>query len=298
MVRKQVTQLRRKRTAGDLTFDVVIYLILICLSFITLIPFLQVITISLSPSQEINKYGLHILPTAITLEGYQTLLSKPMIWQSYYNTILRTVLGTLLSVFLTVLGAYPLSKKYLPNRNLWTGLIVFTMYFSGGLIPSYILVRNLGLMNHLGALILPGAVSAFNLIITRNFFMTLPESIEESARIDGAGDIYILFTIIIPLSTAIIATIGLWYAVGHWNAWFDCLLYIKTQKKYVLQLVLRQILLEGQTQDITTESQQSMVSTDTMKMATLVVAIVPIICTYPFLQKYFVKGVMIGSLKG
>lgn len=286
-----------KKKKSDYMIDAFVYGSLILLTITTLVPFLQVLTISMSPSAEINKFGLHILPRIVDFGGYKAVLDRPIIWQAYGNTIVRTVLGTALNVTLTILGAYPLSKKYLPNRNLWTGLIVFTMYFSGGLIPGYILVRGLGIMDSLGALILPGAINTFNLIITRNFFMSIPESIEESARIDGANDLLVLSKIIIPMSAAIIATISLWYAVAQWNAWFDCMIYITTQKKYVLQLVLRQILLEGETQDLTILSEQT-VNTETMKMATLVISIVPIMCTYPFLQKYFVKGVMIGSLKG
>lgn len=295
--RKEMYQVKIKRKTSDIVIDIIIIIILLGLSLLTLIPFLQVLTISLSPSAEVNKFGLHLFPKRIDFEGYKSLLSNGSIWRAYLNTIVRTFLGTSLSVFLTILGAYPLSKKYFPNRKVWTGIIVFTMYFSGGMIPSYILVKSLGLINSMAALILPGAISAFTLIIARNFFMTLPESIEESARIDGASDVYILFKIIIPLSTAIIATISLWYAVGHWNAWFDCMIYITSQKKYVLQLVLRQILLDGQTQEITADS-QNIVNSETLKMATLVASILPIMCTYPFLQKYFVKGVMIGSLKG
>lgn len=286
-----------KRTAGDKIIDVIIYIILGGLSVITIIPFLQVITISMSPSEEVIKYGMHLFPTKFDFEGYRRVFEYELIWKAYYNTIVRTVLGTGLSVLLTIIGAYPLSKKYLPNRNLWTGLIVFTMYFSGGLIPTYILVNSLGLRDSINALILPGAVSAFTLIVTRNFFMTIPESVEESARIDGANDIYILYKIMIPLSLPIIATISLWYGVGHWNAWFDCMIYMKTQSKFVLQYVLRMILLEGSIQDMAAD-QMVAVNSDTMKMATLVVATLPIICVYPFLQKYFVKGVMIGSLKG
>lgn len=286
-----------KRTLGDRIIDAVIYSFLGCLSVITIIPFLQVLTISMSPSEEVIKYGMHLFPVKFDFEGYRSVFEYELIWKAYYNTIVRTVLGTVLSVLLTIIGAYPLSKKYLPNRNLWTGLIVFTMYFSGGLIPTYILVNSLGLRDSIGALIFPGAVSAFTLIVTRNFFMTIPESVEESARMDGANDIYILYKIMIPLSLPIIATISLWYGVGHWNAWFDCMIYMKTQSKFVLQYVLRMILLEGSIQDMAAD-QMVAVNSDTMKMATLVVATLPIICVYPFLQKYFVKGVMIGSLKG
>lgn len=289
--------MRIKKTMNDYIFDGFVYTVLILLSIITIIPFLQVITISLSPSEVVMKYGMHLFPTKLDFNGYIKVFEYDLIWKAYSNTIVRTVLGTALSVFLTILGAYPLSKKYLPHRNFWTGVIVFTMYFSGGLIPTYILVNALGLRDTVGALILPGAISAYNLIIARNFFMTIPESVEESARIDGANDITILLKIVIPLSMPIIATISLWYGVGHWNAWFDNMIYMKTQTKFVLQYVLRMILLEGSVQDIGSD-QGVYVNTDTMKMATLVVATLPIIMVYPFLQKYFVKGVMVGSLKG
>lgn len=290
-------KMRIKKTMNDYIFDGFVYTVLILLSIITIIPFLQVITISLSPSEVVMKYGMHLFPTKLDFNGYIKVFEYDLIWKAYSNTIVRTVLGTALSVFLTILGAYPLSKKYLPHRNFWTGVIVFTMYFSGGLIPTYILVNALGLRDTVGALILPGAISAYNLIIARNFFMTIPESVEESARIDGANDITILLKIVIPLSMPIIATISLWYGVGHWNAWFDNMIYMKTQTKFVLQYVLRMILLEGSVQDIGSD-QGVYVNTDTMKMATLVVATLPIIMVYPFLQKYFVKGVMVGSLKG
>lgn len=289
--------MKRKRSVSDLIIDCFIYTTLILLCLVTIMPFLQIITISVSPSSEVLKFGLHLIPKGFDFDGYKTVFHYDTVWRAYGNTIVRTLCGTSLQILLTILAAYALSKKYLPHRTFWTAFIIFTMYFSGGLIPNYILVKNLGLMDKLGALILPGAISSFNLIIVRNFFMTFPESVEESARIDGANDIYILFRIILPLSLPIIATIALWYGVGHWNAWFDNMLYMKSQDKFVLQYVLRMILLEGQVGDLSSDYAHA-VNTETMKMATLVVSTLPIICVYPFLQKYFVKGVMIGSLKG
>jgi putative aldouronate transport system permease protein len=286
-----------QKKLGDRIIDLGIGFTLILLCLMTIVPFLQVATISLSPPEIASQSGLHLFPTKVVFEGYYRVIKHALIWKAYGNTILRTLLGTALSVSLTLLGAYPLSKKYLPHRNFWTGMIVFTMYFSGGLIPDYLLVKNLRLMNGLGALILPGAVNTFNLIVTRNFLMTLPDSLEESAKIDGAGDLTILIRIVLPLSAPIIATIALWYGVGHWNSWFDCMLYISDSTKFVLQYVLRLILMEGQTEEISSGS-QVIVNTETMKMATLMVATLPIICVYPFLQKYFVKGMLIGSLKG
>lgn len=287
-----------KRAASDIILDIFIYSILILLSVVTILPFLQTITISVSPSSVVYSMGLHIFPTKFDFDGYKKIFEYSLIWKSYLNTIIRTVIATALSLILYVLGAYPLSKRYLPNRKVWTALIIFTMYFSGGLIPNYLLVKNLGLYNTMGALILPGVVSTFTLIIVRNFFMAVPQEIEESAKMDGANDMYLLFKIVIPISLPIMATAALWSAVANWNAWFDCMLYIKDQNKYVLQYVLRQILLQGQTVDVQSESQAVTVNSETMKMATLVVATLPIICTYPFLQKYFVKGMLVGSVKG
>lgn len=290
--------MKTKSSPSDIILDVFIYSVLIFLSLITVLPFLQAITISLSPASVVYSFGLHLFPTRIDLEGYKKIFEYKLIWNSYLNTILRTGIATLLALFLYVTGAYPLSKKHLPNRKFWTAIIIFTMYFSGGLIPNYLLIKNLGLYNTMGALILPGVVSTFTLIIVRNFFMSVPQEIEESAKMDGANDIYILYKIIIPVSLPIIACAALWSAVANWNAWYDCMLYIKDQKKYVLQYVLRQILLEGQTVDVQQESQAIAVNSETMKMATLIVATLPIICTYPFLQKYFVKGMLVGSVKG
>lgn len=288
-----------KRKLGDVTFDIVIYVLLGALCIAIILPFMLITTISLSPPEVLNEFGFHLIPTKISLEGYRRVFQNDLIWTAYLNTIIRVVIGTSLNVILTVLMAYPLSKKYFPHRTFWTGAIVFTMYFSGGLIPGYLLVKNLGLLNKMGSLILPGLISAFNMIIVRNFFMGLPDSIEESAKIDGANDFVVLLRIVMPLSKPIIATIALWYGVGHWNAWFDCMIYIMDEKKYVLQMVLRKIILEGTMGE---EAEMSgiiaPVSPDTVKMATLIVSILPIICMYPFLQKYFVKGVMIGSLKG
>lgn len=288
----------KRRTISDIVLDMIVYIALILLSMATIFPFLQVFTVSLSPTEVVSKYGLHLFPTKITFNGYIKVLNHSLIWKSYLNTIIRTAIGTCISTFLYIIGAYPLSKKYLPNKKFWTMIIIFTMYFSGGLIPSYMLISNtMHLQNTIWALVLPHAMSAYTLIIVRNFFMTIPNEIEESAKMDGANDIYILFKIVVPLSKAVLATITLWTVVYHWNAWFDCMIYMSSEKKYVLQLVLRNILLDGQMQDIDAVT-ENYVNNDTMKMATLVVAALPIICIYPFLQKYFVKGIMIGSVKG
>lgn len=201
----------------------------------------------------------------------------------------------------TLLTAYPLSKKYFPNRVFWTGVFVFTMFFDGGLLPNYLLVRGLGLLDKVWALILPKLIVTYTMIIVRNYFMSLPDSLEESAKIDGANDFYILFKIIIPLSAPIIATVSLWTIVDNWNAWFDSLIYMRDIKKHVLQVVLRRIVLENSSQVmelVGTVSDEAPTNPENIKAAVVMVTTIPIIVVYPFLQKYFVKGILVGSLKG
>jgi putative aldouronate transport system permease protein len=292
----------KKRTIGEWIFDIFNHIILLLFAFSTVYPFINLISISFSTPSAANSYGLRLIPKEFTADPYKTVFSNPIIWTGYANTLYRTILGTTLNVLFTVMGAYPLSKKYLPNRNFYTSLIVFTMFFGGGLIPNYLLIKQLGLLENRMVLILPGLVSAYNMIIVRNYFMSLPEEIEDSAKIDGANEIRILFSIILPISIPIIATVTLWYAVGHWNAWFDCLLYITDPQKTVLQTILQKIVVQGSVQfsDMSSfdPAVENAVMPDTIKAATVVVATVPILCVYPFVQKYFVKGVMLGSLKG
>ncbi len=291
--------MRIKKTYDDYIVDFISYSVLIILCISIILPFMQIITISLSPPAQVTSYGLKLFPKEITFEGYRKIANNSLLWTGYKNTIMVTILGTAINVFFTCLGAYPLSKKNLPGRNMITAFIVFTMYFGGGLIPTYMLNKSLGLINSMWVFILPGLVGSYNMIITRNFFMSLPSSLEESARVDGAGLFRIFLVIILPLSKPIIATIALWYGVGHWNSWFSSMLYMTDRSKHLLQYVLRMILFEGTKVDEgAVEIDQVIVNTETMKMAALLVATVPILCVYPFIQKYFVKGVMVGSLKG
>ena len=288
---------KRRKPVSSRIFDIVVYILLFLVAMVTIVPFLQVVTISLSPPEVVASYGLHLIPTKIDLEGYRSIFKYKLLWTSYRNTIVRTLFGTALSMFLYVIAAYPLSKKYLPNRRFWIFFIIFTMYFSGGMIPNYLLINNwLKLSNTIWALILPPAMSAYNLIIVRNFFESIPDSLEESARIDGARETTVLFRIVVPLSKPVLATVALWCMVSHWNAWYDCMLYIRDDAKYVLQYTLQRILLDGQVQDL--DNIGAKVNTETMKMASIVVSILPIMVVYPFVQKYFAKGVMVGSIKG
>lgn len=285
----------KRRTPGDLTFECFNGLFMILLSFSTLYPFMFLIFQSLG-----NSARLSILPTTIDFSAYHNVMHNSLVWSGFRNTILRTVVGTSLSVLVTASAAYALSKKYFPNRNFWTALFVFTMFFSGGLIPSYLVNRNLGLYDNFWVMILPGAFSTYNMVIMRNFFMSLPNELDESAKIDGANDIQIMYKVIIPISLPIIATIALWNAVGHWNAWFDCMIYIQDPKRQVLQLILRRIVIEGTGQYVsfTGTLDDGTYTPEAIKAATTIVATLPILLVYPFVQKYFVKGVMIGSLKG
>lgn len=289
----KTSMLSRMFDTGNYTF-----MILLCMA--TVYPFLFLLSLSFSPG-DISFSQIHLIPPKFTLSNYEKVLTNEFIASGFVNTLIRTVIGTLLTVLLTVFTAYPLSKKYFPNRGFWTAFIVFTMFFSGGIIPSYLLIKSLGMMNSVWALIVPGLVHTFQMIIARNFFMSLPESLEESARIDGANEIRIMFSIVIPLSMPIIATLSLWTAVHHWNAWFDSMIYISDSHKHVLQVVLRRIVLEG-TKDMmdlnSFDDKEMIANPETIKATTVMVATIPIILIYPFVQKHFVKGILVGSLKG
>jgi putative aldouronate transport system permease protein len=243
--------------------------------------------------------ALQMWPKKFSAFNYQYVLNNRYIWSGYRETLIRTITGTVLSVTLTAMGAYTLSKKNLPNRNFWTTVVLIPMFFSGGMIPTYMWMVDLHLIDNRLALILPGLVSSYNLIIMRNFFMAVPEGLEESAKIDGAGSIRIFFSIVLPISKAVLATVALWVMVGHWNTWFDATIYIRDADKLPLQVVLRRILLEGTQQMMDMNSTDTNhVTPDTLKAATTFICMLPIMCVYPFVQKYFVKGVIIGSLKG
>lgn len=285
----------KRRTKGDVVFELLNGLFMIILAFTTLYPFIFLVFQSLGNSARIS-----LLPTTVDFSAYRNVMKNSLVWSGFVNTVLRTVVGTVLSVLVTTGAAYALSKRRFPNRGFWTALFVFTMFFSGGLIPSYLLNRQLGLYNNFWVMILPTLISAYNMTIMRNFFMSLPGELEESATIDGANDIQIMFKIIIPVSLPIIATIALWNAVGHWNSWFDCMIYIQEPRRQVLQLILRRIVIDGTGQYVSfTGTQDTGTYTpEAVKAATTIVATIPILLVYPFVQKYFVKGVMVGSLKG
>jgi putative aldouronate transport system permease protein len=286
---------------GEQAFNVLNVLVLGVLAFSTLYPFVYVLSMSFSTQAEASRAGWHLYPREVTLTAYRMVFSNPDILIGYLNTTFRTVVGTVLSVILCSMCAYPLARRALPHRGMFTFLLVFTMLFNGGLVPTYLLIQNIGLLNNIWVYILPGCVQAFNVIIIKNFFQSIPDSLAESAEMDGAGDWRILFQIYMPLSKPVLATVSLWTAVTHWNSWFDGLIYITDDRKQILQIFLRRIVVESNTMLL----EQGLVNPDattftpeTLKAATIIVTIVPIILLYPFIQKYFVKGIMLGGVKG
>jgi len=292
-----------RMTGGEKAFQIVLVVFITTLCAAMVYPFVHMLSISLSTPAEALRSGFHLYPKEASLEAYKKVFSSEGVWIGYGNTIFRTVIGTCLSVAVMMLGAYPLSKKYLPHRTFYTMFIVVTMFFSGGLIPTYLLIKGIGLLDSRWVLIIPGLISTFSMLIMRNFFMSIPSELEDSAKIDGAHDMRVLFSIVMPLSKPILATVALWTAVNHWNAWFDALIYIQDSTKMVLQIYLRRLIVDNMNQDLQRLMDQSMMGVqavipETVKAAVLMVATIPILAVYPFLQKYFVKGIMIGSLKG
>ena len=291
-----------RRSPREKLFDGFNITLMLFLMFVTLYPFWHVIMASFSDSTLLLQHtGVLILPEGFSTEAYRYVLKNQRIYSGYLNTLFVVIVGTALNVLMTSLGAYVLSRRHFAIRKLLTVAIVFTMYFSGGMIPRYILINNeLGLKNTLWALILPGLISTWNLIVMRTAFFGVPESIEESARLDGANDFVILFRIILPTILSTVAVIVLFYAVGHWNAWFDAALFLRKKEKYPLQLVLREILILSSTETMTNDvdfTDKEAIG-ESIKYATIIVTTLPVICIYPFLQKYFVKGVMVGAVKG
>ena len=279
--------------------DFVIYGISLFAVIITLYPILNVIAVSFSNYSEYIKNPLMIVPKGFNLEAFKYVFSDRLLKSSYINTIFVTVATVVFGLILMMMTAYPLSLKGLKGKAVFMNYIIFTMIFSGGLIPNYYLIRSLKLLDSLWALILPSLMSAFNLILMKNFFEALPESLREAAKIDGAGEFRILFRIYAPLSMPIIATLALFIAVTQWNSFFNAVIYIRSETKWPLQLFLRELIM---TTNLTTTGDLAdsnrYVMPETMKYASLLIVMVPIMCVYPFLQKYFVKGVTIGAVKG
>lgn len=291
------------RTVKDKWFDAINIALLMIVCAIILYPLLFVISASISNPSAVLAGEMWLWPVDISLTGYRKVLENSELMRGYANTIVYTLVGTAVNLVMTVLAAYPLSRSSFWGRNAITGIFVFTMFFGGGLIPTYMVVKSLGLTNTMWALILPGAVSVWNILIMRTFFQSsIPGELLESAAMDGCSDIRALLRIVLPLSAPVLSVMVLFYAVGHWNAYFNALIYLTDRDKYPLQLFLREILIQGQMDQMVNAADSSHAQTimdeEAVKYAAVIVTNLPIFLLYPFLQKYFVKGMMIGAIKG
>lgn len=288
-------------TAGKAA-DIIIIALLTILAMVTVLPFYNMLIMSLADYETLMTSKVYLLPKTIDFTNYKVIFSEDTLVNSFGVTTFITAAGTLLSMIITTFGAYVLSKKDLPGRNFLFIIVIIPMYFTAGLIPFYLVVNNLGFTDRIWAMIVPNALNIFNMILMKNFFSSIHPSLEESARIDGANDIVILFRIVLPVSIPIIATISLFYAVARWNEWWFGMIFIRDTAKIPLQLLLRQVVVEA-TLDLGTDMANSMrdqnmlINSTAIQMATATVATIPILCVYPFIQKYFTQGIMLGAIK-
>ncbi len=296
--------MKRKKITQDTIVYFINYILLTVLLVVVLYPLIYIISCSFSSGDALMSGRVKLFPVDLTLQSYKAVFKYQSIWTGYRNSIIYAIVGTLISMVLTLFAAYPLSRDDFRGKKIFTVIILFTMMFSGGLIPTYLLVKNLDLMDTIWAVVLPGAVNAYNIIVARTFFAnTIPKELQEAAEMDGCTDFRFFVRIVIPLSTPIIAVLSLWVVVGLWNSYFGPMIYLNSQEKYPLQLVLRRILLLSQV-----NLNQSFIDAETIRMnqylgemlkyGTIIISTLPLMIVYPFVQKYFVKGVMIGSVKG
>ncbi len=288
---------------GSIAFDVINYALITLIAITTILPFIYIVGASFATEYELTVRPMFLWPQDMSLDAYKYVLSSNKMLQGFGNSVFITVVGTIINLVFTVSFAYPLSKQKVRGRNFLLNMVIISMFFSGGMIPGYLLVSNwLGMKGSYWAVLLPGAISAYNMMIVKNFFQGLPQELEESAHIDGCNDLVTLIKIVLPLSLPVLATFGLFYAVGHWNSYFSAMIYMSgAREKWPLQVLLREIIIlanasAGDMANMDPEFVQP--PEQSVKMAVIVVSTVPIMCVYPFLQKYFVKGVMVGALKG
>ena len=288
-------------SAGSRFFTGLNAFVLILITLITFYPLYYVLITSISNGMMVMQGKVRLYPIGVTFDSYKSITSDPQLFRSLWNSVLYTVVGTLINIIMSCLCAFPLSRRTFSGKKFFTGMIVVTMFFSGGMIPSYLVVKELGLMDTMWAIVLPVAINTYNMIIIRTSFQSLPESLFESAQLDGANDFTILFRIALPLSKAVLATMVLFYSVSHWNSYFSAMLYLDSKDKYPLQSILRNKLISGLFSEEASQSGGSTsftVTDSTLRAAVIMFTTLPILVVYPFVQKYFVKGVMIGSLKG
>ena len=287
-------------SAGSKVFTVINIAVLLLFTVITFYPMYYIAITSVSNGMLVMQGKVNLYPIGLTLDSYKSIMADPQLFRSLWNSVLYTVLGTVINLIMSCLCAFPLSRRTFSGRNFFTGMIVFTMFFGGGMIPTFLVIKGLGLLDSLWALMIPGAISTWNLIIIKNFFQGIPAELEEAAKIDGAGDLRVLLQIVLPLSKPMLATFALFYAVGYWNSYTSALLYINDMKKWTLQIMLRQIIMlsngaiDGSEFDETATRPPS----ESIQMAVIVFGTLPILCVYPFLQKHFTKGVLVGAIKG
>jgi len=297
-----------RQTRADTIFDIINYSLVALVVLICLYPLYYTVVASLSDPLEVTRGNVTLWIKGLTLDSYKTVFEYKPLWRGYRNTILYTTVGTVYNLFLLLPASYALSRKELKCRGLVMGIFVFTMYFGGGMIPTYLNIKDLGLLDNWLVMVLPGAFSVYNMIITRTFFTSnFPNELAEAARIDGAGEARIFFQLALPLSSAIIGVMALYHAVGHWNSYFNALLYLSDTSKYPLQMVLREVLMQDNgiavnmdsmsTEELMDAARRQRLA-ETMKYSVIFIANAPVLAMYPFVQKYFTKGVMVGALKG
>lgn len=291
----------KQRCVSDRVFYLLVFVIALFATLITLYPFVYIFSASISSSDAVNRGNVLLFPVGFSLSGYEKVIHNQEIWTAYGNTIFYTVVGTVCSLLATAIGAYPLSRRSFCLRRPLNFLIVFSMYFSGGLIPVYLVISRLGLYNSRLVMIIPGLISSYNLMVCRSAFSAIPEEVMESAQIDGANDLYVFTHIAIRLVVPTMAVLTLYYAVGQWNSFFTPLLYISKNRLMPLQVVLRRVLIMASNEmisDADRGSMETLVSTLQVRYATIIVSTLPILFIYPFVQRFFVKGVMLGAVKG
>ena len=294
---------RVRLSRQDKTYYSVVYTLVTLLTLIVLLPLTNVLACSFSAPESVASGKVLLWPVNFSVSGYERVFNTDEIWIGYANTLYYTIVGTFVNVFVTMICAYPLARRGLPYKSFFSFLFAVTMLFSGGLVPTYLLARNLHLLNTRWALIIPGAMGVYQMIVTRTFLVAnIPQELLEMSQIDGCNDFRFFWSFVLPLSKAVIAVTAMQYAVGHWNSWFSAFLYLSDDKKYPLQMMLRRILVMNQIKASDYVDEETLVAmegmADLLKYSLIVVATVPILCAYPFIQKYFVKGIMIGSLKG
>lgn len=291
--------IKMKETKGEKIFDVINIVMLTLIAAVTLCPLVYIFAASLSSGDAYARGAVMLWPVEATTAAYKEILNDSSVWTAYANTIFYTVAGTAVNLLLTFMGAYPLSKKYLPGAKWIMKFVVLTMWFQPGMIPFYLTIKEYGLLNSRMSIIIGFAISAYNMMLMKNFFMSVPDSLEEAAKLDGANDWYILWKIFLPLSVPAVATIGLFYGVSRWNGYFWAMILLKDDVKIPLQVLLKRLIIEASARsEYVTLNQEQKFSSETIIYATIVISILPVMAVYPYIQKYFIKGALIGAVKG